>query len=244
MLKRRAYTCNWLGRRKTGPVFKPLAATSSAGAHSVLKRHRRLKNRSVFLRPTRFQVCERALRQLPIESLSHLLTLFNHLLKVAVFLPCWRYAHSHVIPFLKPDKDVFLDTRYRARAHRSCLRKTYEGHITRRFVYFLKEETLFHANMFGFRAGRSTLDHLVRLESFVLEDFIHQKHCVSAFFIYKRHTWHVCRHGILRDLYDYGVRGRMLWCIHNVKANIQCSMKRNGRVERMAPRRYRYSADY
>lgn len=120
------------------------------------------------------------LRHLSHGSLCHLLSFFNFLWEAAAFPRSWRCAH--VIPLLKPGKDPSLATSYRPITLTSCLGKTYERLINRRLMFFLEEKNFFDINQCGFRAGQSTLDHLVRLESVVREVFVHRQHCVSMFF--------------------------------------------------------------
>lgn len=119
------------------------------------------------------------LRHLSPESLGHLLTFFNHLWMASAFPQCWKRAH--IIPLLKPGKDSTLPASYRPIAMTSCLGKTYEKLINRRLVHFLETEGILDPNQCGFRMGRSTLDHLVRLETFIREAFVHRQHCVSVF---------------------------------------------------------------
>ena len=65
-------------------------------------------------------------------------------------------------------------------------------------------------NEAGFRKNYSTNDHLVRLESFIRDAFIKKEHCVAIFFfdLEKAYdtTW---KHGIMKDLHDIGLRGRL-----------------------------------
>ena len=63
----------------------------------------------------------------------------------------------------------------------------------------------------GFRKQRGTLDHLVRFETFIREGFIKKEH-VSVFFDLESayDTW---KYGIMNDLYDFGIRGRLAYFI-------------------------------
>uniref|UniRef100_A0A6B0V5G3 Putative tick transposon n=1 Tax=Ixodes ricinus TaxID=34613 RepID=A0A6B0V5G3_IXORI len=153
------------------------------------------------------------LRRLSPESQTSLLAFFNLLWDAACFPDCWKMAH--IIPLLKPSKDPSLPTSYRPIALTSCLGKTYERPINHRLVHFLEAEGVFDRNQCGFRAGRSTVDHLVRLETSIREAFVHRQHCVCVFFDLQKAYDTTWRCGILRDLYSYGVRGGMLRCIQS-----------------------------
>lgn len=151
------------------------------------------------------------LRRLSLESFGQLLKFFNRLWEDSYFPDAWKCAH--VIPFLKPGKDPSCPSSYRPIALTSCLGKTYERLINRRLVYFLETNNILDKNQCGFRQGRSTLDHLVRLETLIREAFVNRQHCVSVFFDLEKAYDTTWRHGILQDLLAYGVRGRMLRCI-------------------------------
>ena len=60
---------------------------------------------------------------------------------------------------------------------------------------------------------RGTLGHLVRFETFIREAFIKKEHAVSVFFdLESAHdtTW---KYGIMNDLHDFGIRGRLAYFI-------------------------------
>ena len=67
----------------------------------------------------------------------------------------------------------------------------------------------------GFRKQRSTTDHLVRLESFVREAFIQRQHDLEKAY---KSTW---KFGIMRDLHNAGLRGRLPLFIENFLKNRQ-----------------------
>ena len=63
-------------------------------------------------------------------------------------------------------------------------------------------------NQAGFRKNYSTNDHLVRLESLIRDAFVKKEHCVAIFDLEKAHdtTW---KYGIMKDLHDIGLKGRL-----------------------------------
>lgn len=71
----------------------------------------------------------------------------------------------------------------------------------------------------GFRRGKSTLDHLIRLESFVRDGFIKKEHVVAVFFDLEKAYDTTWRYGILKDLYDMGFRGYLPIFISNFLSN-------------------------
>ena len=68
----------------------------------------------------------------------------------------------------------------------SCLCKTLERMINKRFTWFL--ESYNHISRFqsGFRSDCSTTDDLVRFETFISDVFIKKEHVVAVFFIWKK----------------------------------------------------------
>uniref|UniRef100_A0A147BLN2 Putative tick transposon n=1 Tax=Ixodes ricinus TaxID=34613 RepID=A0A147BLN2_IXORI len=153
------------------------------------------------------------LQKLSHDALRNLLLFFNSLWEQASFPRTWKRAH--IVPLLKPGKDAALPASYRPIALTSCLGKTYERLINRRLIYLLEKQNLLANNQCGFRQGRSAVDHLVRLETLIREAFVHKQHCISVFFDLERAYDTTWRFGILKDLYSYGIRGRMLRCIRD-----------------------------
>ena len=61
----------------------------------------------------------------------------------------------------------------------------------------------------GFRKRRGTIDHLIRLENFIREAFIRKQHLMAVFFDLEKAYDTMWKYGILRDLYNLGLRGRL-----------------------------------
>ena len=71
----------------------------------------------------------------------------------------------------------------------------------------------------GFRSKRSTVDHLVRLETFVREAFIKKEHLTAVFFDLEKAYDTTWKYGIVRDLSDFGLKGRLPIFIDNFLSN-------------------------
>ena len=74
--------------------------------------------------------------------------------------------------------------------------------INDHLVWYLESSSLITEAQSGFRKTRTTMDHLVRFETFVREGFLNRKHVVSIFFdIEKAYdtTW------------KYGMMKNMIW---------------------------------
>ena len=61
----------------------------------------------------------------------------------------------------------------------------------------------------GFRKQRSTTDHLVRLETFIRDAFIKKEHLVAVFFDLEKAYDTTWKYGIMKDLQDLGLKGRL-----------------------------------
>jgi hypothetical protein len=147
------------------------------------------------------------LKHLPPTSLQVLLNVLNHIWMTGNFPPSWHNAI--VVPIPKPDKDHSNPLNYRPIALTSCVCKTMERMVNARLIWFLETNNLLTDIQCGFRKQRSTVDHLVRLESFIRNGFINKQHVVSVFFDLEKAYDTTWKHGILSDLHDLGFRGRM-----------------------------------
>ena len=94
--------------------------------------------------------------------------------------------------------------------------KTMERMINRRLVWYLESHKLLTNVQCGFRSKRSTVDHLVRFETFCREAFIHNQHLVSVFFDLEKAYDTTWKYEIMKDLHGFGLRGRLPNFISNV----------------------------
>ena len=148
---------------------------------------------------------------MPLRSLDCLLSIFNHVWKTGILPDSWKEAI--LIPIPKPGKDSFNPANYRSIALTSCICKTMKRMVNDRLVWFLEKNKLITSAQSGFRKQIGTLDHLVRFETFIREGFIKKEHVVLVFFdlegVYDT-TW---KYGIMNDLYDFVIQGRLAYFI-------------------------------
>ena len=123
------------------------------------------------------------------------------------------------IPIPKPGKDNTDPCNYRPIALTCCLCKTLERMINTRLIWFLESNGLITNFQCGFRSKRSTVDHLVRLETFVREAFIKKEHLTAVFFDLEKTYNTTWKYGIMRDLSDFGLKGRLPYFIDNFLSN-------------------------
>ena len=125
----------------------------------------------------------------------------------------WKEAT--VIPIPKPDKDHTDPSNYRPIAQTSCVCKTMERMINDRLTWFLESNNIITNFQSGFRHQRSTNDHLVRLETFIREAFIKKEHLVSVFFDLEKAYDTTWKYGIMKDVHDIGLKGRLPLFLQN-----------------------------
>ena len=87
--------------------------------------------------------------------------------------------------------------------------------INKRLLWYLEHNDLLNIYQSGFRQGRSTTDHLVRLETFIRDTFIRKQHAVAIFFDLEKAYDTSWKYGIMRDLHDMGLRGNLPLFIQN-----------------------------
>ena len=114
------------------------------------------------------QVHYQLLIHFPNSALPVLLKVYNHVWESGCFPPSWREAVVISIP--KPGKDHSDPGNFRALT--SCLSKTMERMINARLMWSLESQGLLSEKQRGFRRNHSTLDHLVRFETFIRNAFV------------------------------------------------------------------------
>ena len=81
--------------------------------------------------------------------------------------------------------------------------------INKRLIWYLESNNLLSRYQSGFRAGHSTNDNLVKLETFIREAFVKKEHVVAVFFDLEKAYDTTWRYGIMKDIHKLGLRGRL-----------------------------------
>ena len=153
------------------------------------------------------QIHYQILKHLPEASLQCLLKVFNNIWETGEFPPSWRRAT--IIPTAKPGKDSKDPNNYRPIALTSCVCKTMEPMINDRLVWYLESSSLITEALSGFRKTQSTMDHLVRFDTFVRERFLNREYVVSIFLDLEKAYDTTWKYGIMKNLHDMDLRGRL-----------------------------------
>lgn len=85
--------------------------------------------------------------------------------------------------------------------------------ISRRLKDYLEGHNTLDSYHYGFRSARSTVDHLVGFKTAVRAAFINKQHCLFVFIDLAKVYNTALRLGILQDLIDNGIFGRMFGVI-------------------------------
>ena len=90
-----------------------------------------------------------------------------------------------------------------------------EKMINVRLMWKLETDRLLAKEQCGFRKHRSTIDHLVHLETKIRNAFINKQHVVAIFFDLEKAYDTTWKAGILHDLHDLGFRGHLPLFVQN-----------------------------
>ena len=81
--------------------------------------------------------------------------------------------------------------------------------INKRLIEFLENNKMLTNIKCGLSERRSTIDHLLRLETYIRKSMGLDMFRVSIFFDLEKAYDTTWRYGMLKDLYGYGLRGRL-----------------------------------
>ena len=76
--------------------------------------------------------------------------------------------------------------------------------VNERLVWYLEKNRLLAKQQCGYRENRSTVDHLIRLETFICDAFIQNQLLFAVFFDLQKAYDTTWKHGIQQDLHDMG----------------------------------------
>ena len=171
------------------------------------------------------KIHNKIISHLPEESLLLLLKFFNDFWQNSSFPDSWRQAT--IIPIPKPRKDHTNPNNYRPISLTNCFCKLMEKLVNARLMWYLEDTKALSNIQCGFRAGRSTVDHLVRLETFIRQSFARGEHMVAVFFDLEKAFDTTWKHGIMKDLHSLGLRGHLPMFINNFLTNRTFNVKVN-----------------
>ena len=81
--------------------------------------------------------------------------------------------------------------------------------VNERLFWYLEKNGLLANQQCGYRANRSTVDHLICLETFIRDAFIQNQHLVAVFLDLQKAYDTTWKHGTQQDLHNMGLRGNL-----------------------------------
>ena len=163
------------------------------------------------------EIHNKIIQNLPEISQTLLLNIYNDIWNSQTFPESWRTAT--IIPIPKPGKDHTNPANYRPIALTNCLCKLMEKLINKRLSWYLETNKLLSPLQSGFRKNRSTMDQLVRLETFIRQAFVKGEHLTAIFFDLEKAFDTTWKYGIMKDLHDLDLRGNLPLFIENFLKN-------------------------
>ena len=89
--------------------------------------------------------------------------------------------------------------------------------INNRLTWFLEKNKLITNLQTGFRKARSTIDHLICLETLIREAFVKKDHMTAIFFDIGKAYDAMWKYGIIKDLKNMGLKDKLPIFIENSK---------------------------
>ena len=149
----------------------------------------------------------RALCHLGERARIALLELYNESWQEGTLPLSWKT--SRLVPLLKPGKSPLELASYRPIALASCVGKVMERMILGRLEWYMEYNNIYPDTMAGFRRGRSSIDSVIDLITFVEHEKGRKRLCASLFLDVKGAYDNVTHEAVLAALEDVGVGGRM-----------------------------------
>ena len=163
------------------------------------------------------------LQKLPKCSIKAVLKLYNQIWLNDDFPTSWR--HSIVFPVLKPGKDPQNPASYRPISLTTTLCKIMEKLVTTRLTYHVEKNNLINNIQCGFRKGRSTIDHIIRLQDAIHKHNNNKGYTVGVFIDFKSAFDMMWRTGLLIKLRNLGITGNIFSFIKNFLTNRSIQVK-------------------
>ena len=144
---------------------------------------------------------------LPESAITLLLDIYNGVWVEGKILNKWKSAI--LLPFQKPGKPSNRPDSYRPIVLTSNVCKVLEKIVNTRLVHYLELNNFISPQQYGFRRNRSTEDVLVILETAILDSFASHKQLFAVFYDLEKAYDTAWTRGILQQIYNFGIRGKM-----------------------------------
>ena len=151
------------------------------------------------------------------SMIALILNIFNKIFSEEKFPSNWQTSTIVAIP--KLGKDVADPMNYRPISLTSCLCKLLEKMVNIRLIWYLEFHNCINLQQSGFHINRSTTDHLTQLQNDLCVLMSRHLHTIVVFFDLTKAYDMAWRYGILKNLYNFGLRGHLPIFIRNFMTN-------------------------
>jgi len=146
-------------------------------------------------------------QQMPTSGRDVILKFYNAIWNRGRLPKAWK--HAVVLPILKVGKDPQQASSYRPISLTSTMSKLMERLVTSRLMWYWEKFGLLNNTQSGFRQGRSTADHITRLQDLVTRHQHNKGHVLAVFVDFEKAFDMVWRNGLMIKLKSLGINGRM-----------------------------------
>lgn len=157
------------------------------------------------------------IKNFPQNAVLFLHNLFNICWEKGTLPKLWKV--SILVPIHKSGKSSKDINNYRPIALTSHLCKLFEYIILQRLAHFCEKQNIIPNNQAGFRKGRSTTEHLVKLSTQIKHQFSRRRSVLATFFDVKKAYDQVWHHRLLYKLSSIGLKGNIYEYIKDFLAN-------------------------
>ena len=191
--------------------------------HELRRALRDIKKHSA---PGADRISYEMLQKLPKCSIKAVLKLFNQIWINNDFPANWR--HSVVLPVIKSGKDPLNTSSYRPISLTPTLCKLMEKLVTIRLTYFVEKNNILSNIQCGFRKGRSTVDHIIRLQDAINKYNNNKGYTVGVFIDFQSAFDMMWRSGLLIKLRSLGITGNVFNFVKNFLTDRTIQVKVGG----------------
>ena len=176
-------------------------------------------------------VCYQMIKHLPDNILKDLLHIYNMFWEEGKVPDSWKEAE--VIAIHKAGKPRKDPTSYRPISLTPHLSKIYERMILNRLQYQLDKSGIIHPAQAGFRHGRGTPDHLVKLSSHVRKAFMKRKPTLCVSFDVKGAFDKVWIEKLMSKIQSSGISGKLFHTIQSFMSGRSLRVREKGALSQI-----------